>query len=251
MKTDFIGEGAYPELTAKNCTGPDTRDGTPVNDALVNDIWGFFQAAAFQGNIIPSENSDTYLASDILNGIANMCGTPGEIVYSGINLNSISVLGARLLYATGQLVLCSQYSRLVDYCYVGDLGNALAKAFYKCDEFGVKSTSGLYLKIPDLRHYFIRGVNTGVPNFNQANDQIKSHKHTVRSPDYGTLGYAHASGKISAASGTSFTAVTLNADSLSGNPVYANFEGEDIDGNAFGEDETRPTHVSIRCYIRY
>lgn len=251
MKTDFIGEGAYPELTAKNCTGPDTRDGTPVNDALVNDIWGFFQAATFQGNILPSENSDTYLISDILNGISNMCGTPGEIVYSGINPDSVSTLGARLLYATGQLVLCSQYSRLVEYCYVGDSENASARAFYKCDVSGVKSTSGLYFKIPDLRNYFIRGVNPGVPDFYQESDTIKEHKHTVRSPDYGSLGYAHASGKISAASGTSFTAVTLNADSLAGNPVYANFEGEDNDGNSFNTSETRPVNTRVRCYVRY
>jgi len=251
MRTDLIGTGTYPDKVSKNCTTGDSKDGTPVNAELVDDLWGFGQACTNQGNVTPSNSNETYDSSDILNGIRNICGTPGEIVYSAINYSSISALGARLLYAAGQIVLCSSYPLLVSYCYVGDSSNATAQAFYKCDSGGTRNTSGLYIKIPDLRNYFIRGLNPGNQDFYQQNDTIKQHRHTVRSPDYGSNGYAHSSSKNSAATGTAFTAVTLNTDTLSGNPVYAYYDGQDVDGNSFSSSETRPKNVSVRCYIRY
>ena len=254
MKTDYIMNGTYPELSTKPCTTGTSKDGTPINSALTTEPLGFAQACTYQGNITPSESVESYSNSDVLNGIRNCCGTPGEIVYSGINPDKILELGARLLPASGQNVEIDLYQLLFDYCYVGDDNNNTANAFYRCHLNGTRTTTGAYINIPDLRHVFVRGWNTGVSEFGHMEDSIRKHRHTMISP--GGFGSSYIARAYLGKEGTGDSKKILLFEESGGAPyVYAqdhteyNSSSETWESNS--GSETRPECVSVRAYIRY
>lgn len=59
----------YPYGKAKDVSTPGGVDGVPWEDALVNDIWGFFQAMLKDTAITPSSNPETAIASQYLDAI--------------------------------------------------------------------------------------------------------------------------------------------------------------------------------------
>lgn len=60
----------YPYGRAKNETAPGGRDGTPLEEAWVSDLWGFLQALLSAAGITPSGTADKVGASEYLEGVA-------------------------------------------------------------------------------------------------------------------------------------------------------------------------------------
>lgn len=63
---------AYPEGSFKNSTSPTTKDGTPLEKAWGDDIYGFLQALLSGAGISPSGAPDTALVSQYKAGIQFM-----------------------------------------------------------------------------------------------------------------------------------------------------------------------------------
>jgi phage-related tail fiber protein len=59
-------DAAYPQGSFKNSDTPTSRNGTPLEKAWPNDIYGFLQALLHGAGIVPSGNPDTAVASDYL-----------------------------------------------------------------------------------------------------------------------------------------------------------------------------------------
>lgn len=59
----------YPYGSARDVSSPGAGDGTPVQQAWVNDWFGFQQRVLQAAGITPSGNPDTGIASDVFNGL--------------------------------------------------------------------------------------------------------------------------------------------------------------------------------------
>lgn len=64
----------YPYGRARNVTAPGDGTGTPWEEDLINDIWGFLQALLSLGVVVPSGNPETILASDYISAIKRALG---------------------------------------------------------------------------------------------------------------------------------------------------------------------------------
>lgn len=62
----------YPYGAARNITVPGDGTGTPWEAALVNDMFGFFQAMLTEGGVVPSGNPDTAQVSQYLQALKNL-----------------------------------------------------------------------------------------------------------------------------------------------------------------------------------
>jgi len=62
----------YPLGSAKDVTSPGSGDGTPLQEAWLNDLWGFLQAALNAGKITASGLADTALTSQYQQAINNI-----------------------------------------------------------------------------------------------------------------------------------------------------------------------------------
>jgi len=84
------------------------------------------------------------------------------------NLNSVLPFG--WYPCEGQIVPISTHLDLAKVLYIGNSNNSnLDFDFgYKCTATGVRNIQGMYIKLPDLRGYFVRGHGTN-------SDGIKSH----------------------------------------------------------------------------
>lgn len=61
--------GAKNETTPSTPTVPGSLDGTPLEKAMLNDIFGFQQALLTEAAIVPSGNAETALASQYLDAL--------------------------------------------------------------------------------------------------------------------------------------------------------------------------------------
>lgn len=160
---DFSGfdntSGTFPDVEATDSSGPTLRDGTPINAALINDIWGAFQAVLNAAGTTPSGNNEASSASDLLDSIRKLGGAPGEIV---LHASPSDVIAANILPLKGQVVTIASYQALVDATYIGDGNNANTRflAFFKCSDTGgtTRNTAGPYFKLPDCRGNFLRAL---------------------------------------------------------------------------------------------
>lgn len=59
----------YPYGSARDVSSPGAGDGTPVNQAWVNDSWGFLQRLLQEGGVTPSGSPDTVVSSDYFNAL--------------------------------------------------------------------------------------------------------------------------------------------------------------------------------------
>jgi hypothetical protein len=148
--------GVMPNTIAVDSSGPQIKDGTPLNASFVNDVWGFMQAALSSGSLTASGAAETSSNSQVLKGIQNVCGAPGEIVCFG---QGTVPPGVRLLPLTGQRIVVSQYQALVDNTWPGATHNASVYSFFKCNSSGVRSTTGTHYQLPNFRGQFIRGLS--------------------------------------------------------------------------------------------
>lgn len=82
-QTDEADPG-YPLGKAKNIGVPGDGTGTPWEEDLVNDIFGFQQALLEAGNITPSEVPDKVGASDYVDAIQTMINTKADPIAAGL-----------------------------------------------------------------------------------------------------------------------------------------------------------------------
>jgi hypothetical protein len=247
MKTDYTQvSGVFPDMVSVNCTSSNSKDGTAINKVLIDDDMGFKQACCHQGNVVPSENSESKDDSDILNGIKNCCGAPGEIVFFPcFDLSKITELGLRLLPLIGQHLSRSAYPLLDANVYCGDSLNSIAPYFYHAtilDQVPIRNTSGTVLVLPDLRGYFIRCLNPTLESSNQLYpESIKEHSHTLTASSQPAMS-GRLLGIQTGDIGSSRNNIELGS---SGTQIIAKTSNE-----AQGT-ETVPKHFSIYTFIRY
>jgi hypothetical protein len=98
----------YPEGSFKNASSPTAEDGSPLEKAWANDIYGLLQKIINAADITPSGVSDTVLASDYYNGLQRIfSGTTVFIDSGGANdYELISATGAFITsYVKDQVIL--------------------------------------------------------------------------------------------------------------------------------------------------
>jgi hypothetical protein len=160
MKTNYgtLVVGDWPATAAKNASGASAVDGTPYDKNFIDQIWGWQKALMYAANLTPNGVQEDYNASQLLKAGQRIYGGPGELCLSMLNSTELAL--RRLLPLNGSIILIASYADLCAGVYVGDTYNATAPAFYKCTSDGTRSTSGTYMKMPDLRGLFPRALGT-------------------------------------------------------------------------------------------
>lgn len=153
--------GAYPNVVSINCSGPSTTDGTPYIKAYIDNGFGFKQAIMNHAGLTPNGVAEADGASQLLTAIQDITIGPGCVVAWMGNDADPGTLGRRMIQLNGQGILRASYAELDAVTYVGDGNNATASAFYHADDSAgtLRNTSGVYLILPDLRGYTIRGLD--------------------------------------------------------------------------------------------
>ena len=195
--------GAYPDVVGVNTSGPTTVDGTPYIKAFIDDLWGANQALMNHAGLTPNAVTESSSASQRLTALHNVTIGPGCIVaWCGANADP-NTDGRRMIQLNGQGILRASYSDLDDICYVGNGNNATASAFFRADDAGgaVRNIAGIYLILPDLRGYTIRGLDTAATvdpdgasrDIGSTQDwAISEHEHYVWDPDTTRIGRTEA-----------------------------------------------------------
>jgi len=242
--------GTFPATTAKNSSTPGATDGTPLVAAMVNNIWGYFQALMNQAGLTPNGVQEAYNASQLLTASQLLFGAaPGDLYQSLVQ--NPATLGVRALILAGQVITIASYPNLVANTYIGDTNNpnTAYQYFYKCsDAVGTtRSTSGTYYQLPDFRGVFLRGLDIGgTRNPNGTSDflgnfrsfALQYHGHQFLGTIYAMSGSGTAYGLTTA--GSIVTQQIINdPQSLSGHAVL------------LSDEETRPMQGIIQIGIRY
>jgi hypothetical protein len=250
--------GSFPTAAPVSDSVPGAKDGTPLHQKWVGDLFAAFQAVLNGASMTPSDTGDTcgsspgdVTGSQFIEALQLMLGTPGEIV--GWPCATIPT-GCRLLPLDGTAVDLTDYPRL-EYVYCGDTDNPTSAGFYKCtnpaNPNGTRSTVGTYFYLPDFRGVFLRG-----------DDVAKAHD-----PDGDTRGHGWEQGDTAG----SHLHDGLVAGGYGGNQVYAQPMSagsnpgaslsvtvppttQAISTTATGlgiGPETRPTNQNVQWCIRY
>jgi hypothetical protein len=251
--------GVFPLVSAVNSTTPSSKDGTPFIKLLIDDLWGARQALMDAAGLTPSGSTELAGASQALQAMQKVVGHPGEVIaWMGASADP-SVVGIRLLPLNGQGVLRSAYPDLDDAVYVGDPDNPTAPAFYHADDAAgtTRNTTGIYLILPDLRGYILRGLDIGA-----IVDPDGASRELADAQDYAVKSHKHYLNDFS----TPYNGFTLEAQTISAGVVDVvketggtgtviadseNFAAVNSGTAETSEDENRMVNVSTRWVIRY
>jgi hypothetical protein len=252
----------YPYGAARNITTPGDLTGTPLDEAWLNDWFGF-QAAAIDGlSGTPSGSSDTALVSQVWDAIERLC-PPGSIVMGPLISGDPTV--SRLLPLSGQVVQITQFPKLVDVAYVGDGNNstvaAAGGAFYKSsDSLGATpNIAGPYFVLPDAAGLFPRAAGDSLavydPDGSRWAGEVQDyaalvHYHPIRPAGAAApVALASVTGSLAAGSTTFYQSTPSSPSSA----IVAS-ELTDVAQNALtkvSSDEVRPVNMAFNFYIRY
>ena len=159
INTDGV---VFPNTKAINSSGPSTTDGTEFVKIMVDDEWGARQALLDYAGLTPNTVTEGPGASQALEAMQK-----GLAVGPGFGVTywkdgDPATNGDRVLLLQGQGVLRASYTELDTAVYVGDPDNPTASAFYHADDAAgtIRNTTGVYLILPDLRGYVLRGLDT-------------------------------------------------------------------------------------------
>lgn len=89
----------YPYGSARDVSSPGAGDGTPVQQAWVNDQWGFLQALLSAAAITPSGNPDTAVASQYLTALQTLFLRPSDFAFTKTTPLSVTLPGGLILKA--------------------------------------------------------------------------------------------------------------------------------------------------------
>jgi hypothetical protein len=193
-----------------------------------------------------------------LQSLMSHFGMPGEIVPHALNTTSQAL--ARMLTLTGQVVDGFLYPDLVYATWVGSGSNGTAPAFYTTSDSGGTTrattgltvngvTSGRYLKLPDLRGYSLRGVDTG-----NLRDPAGSTRGLASAQLDAFQGHFHRSVSYAAGGGSNGpTTVTDRNTAGPTNMVNAIREATDDGTNGTPRTAIETRMVNVNCFfaIRY
>lgn len=182
--------GVYPLVIPKNSSTGTSTDGTVYNANVIQPLWSLTQALMHRSGLSMSGTTEIY--TDVGSGSAAGQGAipgdpaqqlmwsmqrnfsmPGEIIPHF--LNSTAQGQIRALPLNGQVIDGFTYPDLWYNTWVGAGANATAPAFYTTSDSGgvTRATTGLtvngvtggrWLKLPDCRGLFARGIGTSTAN---------------------------------------------------------------------------------------
>jgi len=244
--------GAFPNVVALNATGPGATDGTPFIKQMIDDLWGARQALMDAAGLSPNAVQEAAGASQNLEALRNVVGSPGEVIAWHGNTSDPSSVNIRMLPLNGQGILRASYPELDAAVYVGDPSNPTAPAYYHADDAAgtLRNTAGIYLIFPDLRGYVLRGLDpTGTidplgASRTLADTQafaLQEHKHTQIKTGTTVLYYTT----------TDLTAGGVTIEHISSTPGLPIDTNTTISGAPSSPNETRMINVSVRWCIRY
>ncbi len=152
---------AYPYGSARNVSVPGDGTGTPWEQAVVNDLWGWMQQLLDSAGIVPTNDPDEVGASQYFTAMRAAGGFPGLIVPMALN-DDPATLGVRILLLDGSVILRANYADLDANVYCGDSANETADAFFHCEDpsGAFRDPAGNYLVLADARGRFPRGLDT-------------------------------------------------------------------------------------------
>ena len=112
----------YTYGSAKDDTTGTAGDGTPIKSALMNDSYGFFQAAMVAAGIVPSGSAETVLQSQVLQALQGVVGSFSDkrhwpTVANGADADHDIVFSAgKITDSTGRvpIVLASDLTKQID-----------------------------------------------------------------------------------------------------------------------------------------
>jgi len=162
--------GEFPNITAKNASGPGATDGTPYERSLIDDIWGIFQDVLSSVGLTPDGIAEAAGSSQFMEAFRRGAGIPPGIILPVV-MSPARLALMRMLKMEGQVVEVAAYPRLVDAIWEGTSKNATVPAFYRCnnDANKTRNAAGTHLYLPDLRGIFLRGAGANSERYASAN----------------------------------------------------------------------------------
>lgn len=166
------------------------------------------------------------------------------------------------LVADGSAILIATYSTLSDVMYVGNVSNPTAGFGYKCtsntNPAATRSTAGTFIKLPDLRGYFLRGLGTnadGTASVGYGSGQLDafgSHNHYATTDVQGN--HQHSFDQYYDARDTSHSPNNskhlTNATQTRVTSV-AGAHAHNVTVHANGAAETRPRNIPLLPCIKF
>jgi hypothetical protein len=239
---------------------PGDGTGTPWEEDIVNDLFGWQQQLLDAAGITPSGNPDKKSVSQYYDAMRLTGGYPGLVVPMAINVDP-ATLGMRVLLLDGSGVLRANYPDLDTRTYVGDSANPTAGAFYRADDAAgtARNITGAYLILPDARGCFPRGLDTtGTVDPDGASRTLgdeqawamRNHYHTMVDKTTGNVYKEYLTDDV-----TPGSTVLLMAQKPTGVPAYA----ESVQATDYGAiasvnkstDETRPVNFAVNWGVWY
>jgi len=260
--------GNWPGTLNINESAPDNFDGTPLLAEWVNNLWGWVQDVLTRADLSPDGNVEAEGASQISSAIQRMKGLPGEgmVWWGQLDPGSISD-PPRVLLLDGSTILVANYQELVDntHCLVGGVTDlnlfsefGTDAGFYRCNlpDGTDPNASGIYFKLPDLRGYFLRGLDTS-GDVDQQNPLVtgwvgyqglRNHSHYITDKEYlfdsGTRRRINDPLTANAAAGTDITCPIVSTSST--NQFFASYGG-----GTPNNSETTPPYKTCHFAIWY
>jgi len=251
--------GVFPYVVGLNVTAPGAGDGTPFLKSMIDDLWGARQAIMDHASLTPDAVTESPGFSQFLDGIQKICGHPGEVIAWMGDTSDPSITGIRLLPLNGQGVLRTSYPDLDAACYTGDPDNPTAPSFYHADDAAgtSRNVAGIYLILPDLRGYVLRGLDTaaavdpdGVGRASGDTQDWALAEHTHYVENQGGTAVPQVT-TITEGSGSSFSGYATVVAAITTTALYAS----DLYAPSVGGDgiktEIRMVNSACRWCIRY
>lgn len=248
--------GSFPNVLGRNITVPGDGLGTEWIAEFVNDTWGARQQLMNKAGLTPNGTTEATGASQSYTAMQRCFGAPGELV-PWMGPGDPSSSGNRLLQLDGSVLLIANYTDLVNATYIGDGNNSDINfiGFFKTSDAGgtLRSTSGTYFVLPDIRGLFLRGIDPlatydpdgasrSIPQLQQ--DAFETHGHELRTLSGGN--YA-ITGTFTTTGASAFVpTVSAGADRLQARDLIA-----EIVGGSPNDAETRAINVNTNWCIRY
>jgi len=85
------GTPSYPQGSFKNATGPGLLDGTPLEEAWTNDVWGLLYAMLGAAGITPTDTVDTALLSQHFQAMKYVAGHNDYDALIDYDIGSIAI----------------------------------------------------------------------------------------------------------------------------------------------------------------
>ena len=213
--------------------------------------------------------------SSSLDSAISQIGSIGSVPVGAVSYFVGSTAPTGWLIADGSAILIATYSNLSNMMYVGNVLNPTAAFGYKStsntNPAATRSTAGTYIKLPDLRGYFLRGLGTNADgsasvaygsiqadgiidhtHSGTTGDQNANHSHGYdRNATWPDFGVPRTSG-IPAANPGNHTVGRDLVGKTSG--TESDVHGHNFTSNSMspaGTTETRPKNVPLLPCIKY